>query len=216
MSTTSTSAPLIVLEGLDGVGKTTQARLLAARFGASGRDTHLTREPSDGPIGRLIREILTGQHAIPDQHIDPSTFSLLFAADRMDHLQREVEPKLSAGTTVVCDRWYHTSLAYRGAGGARDWIAQLNVRARRPDLTIFLQVSPEVAELRRIASGRPQELFENREMQQKATEGYHAVIAELRSRGELIVTIDGEQPPDDVSRDVFRVALGVTDKVVSV
>jgi len=97
---------LLVLEGLDGAGTTTQARRLVEHLRAGGGRAHLTREPSDGPIGRLIREMLTGGHAIAGQSINQSTFGLLFAADRLDHLQREVEPQLAAGAIVVSDRWY--------------------------------------------------------------------------------------------------------------
>jgi dTMP kinase len=189
---------LIVLEGLDGAGTTTQARRLVDHLRAAGRAAHLTREPSDGPIGRLIREMLTGHHAIAGQRIAQATFGLLFAADRLDHAQREVEPQLAAGAIVVSDRWYHSSLAYQGTGAERDWITQLNSRARRPDLTIFLAVRPEVAAERRVAAGRVQELFEDLQMQHEVDAGYRATIAELQAQGERIETIDGEQTPDQV------------------
>lgn len=193
---------LIVLEGLDGAGTTTQARRLVRHLGDRGLAAHLTREPSDGPIGRLIREMLTGNHAIPEQPIGQSTFGLLFAADRLDHLQREVEPQLAAGITVISDRWYHSSLAYQGTGADRDWIATINARARRPDLTIFLQVSPDVAARRRVAAGRVQELFEDLQMQQDVETGYRATIAELTALGERIEILDGELPPDAVFQQI--------------
>jgi dTMP kinase len=193
---------LIVLEGLDGAGTTTQSRRLALHLQGRGQPAHLTREPSDGPIGRLIREMLGGQHALPDGRISQSTFGLLFAADRLDHLQREVEPRLAAGVTVVSDRWYHSSLAYQGTGADRDWIATLNARARRPDLTIFLQVRPEIAAQRRVAAGRVQELFEDLQMQQEVEAGYRATIAELTALGERIAVIDGELPPDAVFQQI--------------
>lgn len=191
-------APLIVLEGLDGAGTTTQARRLVEHLTAKGGKAHLTREPSDGPIGQLIRQMLTGQHAIPGQALSQSTFGLLFAADRLDHLQREVEVHLAAGATVVSDRWYHSSLAYQGTGAERDWISMLNARARKPDLTIFLQVRPEVAAKRRASAGRIQELFEDMRMQEEVAAGYKATISELSSQGERIETIDGEASPDAV------------------
>jgi len=193
---------LIVLEGLDGAGTTTQARRLALYLGEHGRAAHLTREPSDGPIGRLLRELLTGHHAIPEQAIGQSTFSLLFAADRLDHLQREVEPQLAAGVTVISDRWYHSSLAYQGTGADRDWIATVNARARRPDLTIFLRVRPEIAAQRRVAAGRAQELFDDLAMQQDVDAGYRATIAELTALGERIEVIDGELPADAVFQQI--------------
>ena len=195
---------LIVLEGLDGAGTTTQARRLAAHLQARDQPVHQTREPSDGPIGRLIREMLTGHHALPDQAIGQSTFGLLFAADRLDHLQREVEPQLAAGKTVISDRWYHSSLAYQGTGADRDWITTLNARARRPDLTIFLEVRPEIAAQRRVAAGRVQELFEDLRMQVEVDAGYRATLAELTALGERIETIDGELPPDSVFQTILH------------
>jgi dTMP kinase len=146
----------------------------------------------------LIRELLVGEHAIPGQKLSQGTFGLLFAADRIDHMQREVEPKLAAGVTVISDRWYHSSLAYQGTGADRDWIAMLNARARRPDLTIFLKVRPEVAAERRAAARRREELFEDLRMQQEVDAGYRATIAELVAAGERIEILDGEQPEDRV------------------
>ncbi len=195
---------LIVLEGLDGAGTTTQVKRLVAHLTSKGIRAHATREPSDGPIGRLIREMLTGGHAIPGTKIDQSTFGLLFAADRLDHIQREVAPQLAAGVTVVSDRWYHSSLAYQGTGAERDWISTLNARARRPDLTIFLEVRPEVAAARRVAAGRVQELFEDLRMQEDVAEGYRATNAELAAAGERIETIDGEASPDAVFDAIVR------------
>ncbi|HEX4450883.1 MAG TPA: dTMP kinase [Kofleriaceae bacterium] len=197
---------LIVLEGLDGAGTTTQARRLVAQLTQEGRAAHLTREPSDGPVGKLIREMLGGGHAIAGQKLSQGTFGLLFAADRMDHLQREVEPALARGETVVSDRWYHSSLAYQGTGADRDWIASLNARARRPELTIFLQVRPEIAAKRRADAKRREELFEDLEMQREVEAGYRATIAELRAAGEHIETLDGEQSEDAVA-EAIAVAL---------
>ena len=189
---------LIVLEGLDGAGTTTQARRLVAHLIAKGGKAHLTREPSDGPIGQLIRQMLTGNHAIEGQSIAQSTFGLLFAADRLDHLQREVDVQIAAGATVVSDRYYHSSLAYQGTGADRDWITLLNARARKPDLTIFLQVRPEVAAARRMSAGRVQELFEDMRMQEEVAAGYKATLSELSAQGERIETIDGEASADEV------------------
>jgi dTMP kinase len=200
-----TAGRLIVIEGLDGAGTTTQARRLVAHLAER---AHLTREPSDGPIGKLIREMLTGHHAIANVALSQSTFGLLFAADRLDHLQREVEPAIAAGKLVISDRWYHSSLAYQGTGAERDWITQLNSRARIPELTIFLQVRPEVAAQRRAAAKRREELFEDIEMQRSVDAGYQATIKELRANGERIEILDGEHSEDAVfERIVALVAL---------
>jgi dTMP kinase len=198
---------LIVLEGLDGAGTTTQARRLADALAARGRTAHVTREPSDGPVGRLIREMLTGGHAIVGQSISQATFGLLFAADRLDHVQREVEPALAAGHVVISDRWYHSSLAYQGTGAERDWIRVLNGRARKPDLTVFLRVRAAVAAERRVAAGRAQELFEDLPMQEKVAAGYEEVLAELAAAGEAITILDGEQPLDAVTEAIVAAVL---------
>jgi dTMP kinase len=195
---------LIVIEGLDGAGTTTQTKRLVEHLNAYGRKAHATREPSDGPVGRLIREMLTGDHAIEGQKLSQGTFGLLFAADRLDHMQREVDPKIADGTTVISDRWYHSSLAYQGTGADRDWITMLNSRARKPELTIFLQVRPEVAAQRRAAARRKEELFEDLRMQQEVDAGYKATIAELKAQGERIEILDGEQAEDQVFAAILR------------
>src|SRR5262245_7268915 len=148
--------------------------------------------------------MLTGGHAIEGQPLSQGTFGLLFAADRLDHMQREVEPKLAAGVTVVSDRWYHSSLAYQGTGADRDWIALLNARARKPDLTLFLQVRAEIAAKRRAAARRKEELFEAMRMQQEVEAGYKATIAELAASGERIEILDGEADEDTVFAAIAR------------
>jgi dTMP kinase len=195
---------LIVIEGLDGAGTTTQVRRLATHLNEHGRKAHVTREPSDGPIGRLLREMLTGAHAIGGQALSQNTFGLLFAADRLDHMQREVEPAIARGEIVISDRWYHSSLAYQGTGADRDWITTLNARAMRPSVTIFLKVRPEVAAQRRVAAGRAQELFEDLAMQHDVDAGYKATIAELQAQGEKIVVVDGELAEEAVFAQVAR------------
>jgi dTMP kinase len=164
----------------------------------------MTREPSDGPVGRLIREMLVGKHALGDgRAVSQPTFSLLFAADRMDHVQREVAPALARGTIVVSDRWYHSSLAYQGTGAERAWITELNRHALTPDLTIFLRVRAEVAAARRVAAGRAQELFEDLPMQERVAANYETVLRELASRGERIEMLDGEAPLDAVTQAIL-------------
>ena len=195
--------PLIVLEGIDGAGTTTQARRLVEALRQRGRAAHLTREPSDGPVGLLLREMLAGRHA----PVDATTLALLFAADRADHIQREVEPALRDGQVVISDRWYHSSLAYQGTGEERAWIGELNRRARTPELTIFLEVDPDVAARRRDAAGRDEEIFDRVSTQRRVAAGYREVNAALVERGERIVTLDGELSPDAVAAEVLELAL---------
>ncbi len=197
-----TSGILIAIEGIDGAGTTTQSRRLVATLTETGFDSHLTREPSDGPLGLLLREILAGNHT----PIDATTLSLLFAADRADHLQREVEPALARGSMVISDRWYHSSLAYQGTGEERLWIRELNRRARSPDLTLFLEVNAEVAADRRTAAGRDEEIFDQLAVQRRVASGYRETIAMLRDAGELIEVIDGARPPADIAGAIAELA----------
>lgn len=204
MSGTARAGLLVALEGIDGAGTTTQARRLVAALEERGVAAHLTREPSDGPVGRLLREILAGKHA----PTDPTTLSLLFAADRADHVQREVAPALAAGRVVVSDRWVHSSLAYQGAGEERAWIAELNKRARRPDLTLFLRVAPEVAAERRAASRDVEELFDALAMQRRVARGYDEVMAELGATDRIEI-LDGEEGVDRVAERCLALALAL-------
>lgn len=190
---------LIVLEGIDGAGTTTQMHRLAQALTAVEVSVHTTREPSDGPIGTLLRAILAGAHAPVDQ----TTLSLLFAADRADHLQREVEPALAAGQVVISDRWYHSSLAYQGTGEERLWIAELNRRARKPDLTVFVDVPPEVAAERRARAQRSDEIFDALATQRRVAAGYRAVI-DMLSPIERIEVVDGNRPVAEVSVEIVR------------
>ncbi len=189
---------LVVLEGIDGAGTSTQTALLAERLAAAGIAAHATREPSDGPIGRLLRQLLAG-HEAP---VTASTLALLFAADRMDHLAREVEPAIATGKVVLSDRWYHSSLAYQGSEEDRAWIHALNARARRPDLTFLLDVRPEVAAARRAADRRSEEIFDALATQRRVAETYRTVADQLAGR-ERIVVLDGERPVAELADEIF-------------
>src|SRR5690242_1367991 len=105
----------IVLEGIDGSGTTTQAARLAQTLQARGARVHATREPSTGPVGRLLRQALTGTLVADERpvQLDFCTLALLFAADRMDHVRREIEPALARGEVVISDRYDLSSLIYQ-------------------------------------------------------------------------------------------------------
>ena len=186
---------LIAIEGIDGAGTTTQAERLTAALGAAG---HLTREPSRGPVGLLLRQLLGGAHA----PVEPAAIALLFAADRLDHLQREVEPALARGLHVVTDRYVLSSLAYQSVDVARGWVAALNQRARSADLTLFVDVPVEIAEARRKARGGPEELFDRRDFQERVVAAYRREAAALSDSGAAIVTLDGARAPDEVHREI--------------
>jgi dTMP kinase len=202
---------LIVLEGVDGAGTTTQTELLCAALGAS-VPVQSTREPSSGPIGALLRQALTGRWVTPSplgpRAPGPVTLALLFAADRQDHLEAEVLPLLGEGVNVISDRYYHSSVAYQSLTGAGSiaWIREQNQHARRPDLTLVLDVPADVAERRRRARGG-RELFDDSQFQARLGEFY----AELEQHfpGERIVHIAGDRTPEAVAADVLAQAQSV-------
>jgi dTMP kinase len=193
----------IVLEGIDGAGTTTQTERLVGHLRARGRRAAATREPSDGPVGRLLRQILLGQHAPPGGgKLGGAEMALLFAADRLDHLQREIEPLLSAGSDVVSDRYLLSSLAYQAEEADRGWVASLARGVRRPDLTVLIDVPIAVAAARRLKAGRPVERYDS--------DGYLARVADNYRRlagGEpATVVIDGAGPPAEVAAAIAAAA----------
>ena len=196
---------LLVLEGLDGAGTTTQARLLGDRLRAEGRAVHVTAEPSGGPVGALVRQVLTRRVAGRDgEGFDPAALALLFAADRLDHHAVEIAPKLADGVDVVSDRYTLSSLAYQGlALGDLAWVEAVNARAPAADATIFLRARPEIALRRRRAASLDREIFEVSAFQRRVATSYERAIERLRARGERVVELDGEAPVEAVAAAVW-------------
>ena len=189
----------IVLEGIDGSGTTTQCQRLAQWLRARGEKAHPTRQPSDGPIGTIIRQILSGRLQSRRIHggvtpVDPATIALLFAADRLDHLQNEIVPYTDAGYHVICDRYVLSSLAYQTVDVDIDFVQQINALALIPDLTVLLEVSADVA-MQRITDSRPgRDAFETLTFQRKVAEAYIQAV-ESYDAGRVEV-LDGQRTPD--------------------
>lgn len=181
----------MVIEGLDGSGKTTQAVLLAKKL-SKNYQVLLTAEPSQGKIGTFIRNCcLYEQTRLPTE-----AEALLFAADRIEHMQKELKPALYEGKLVICDRYAYSSLAYQGSAGlSLDWIKTINARAVQPDFSLFLDVSPERV-LERLQ--RKKSVMETLETQQKVREIYLKYV----EKGELI-RIDGDKTREDVANSLF-------------
>jgi dTMP kinase len=204
----------IVLEGVDGAGTTTHTKTLAASLGAKGLPIHTTREPSDGPIGVMIRQILTGRLVVPGLHgpRPPTwkTMALLFAADRADHVEAEIEPNLRDGVTVISDRYYHSSIAYQSAtapegadraGEVAKWVREINRYARKPDLTIVLDVPPEIAARRRAERGKGQEIYDDLELQRELSRFYREIDAFFPD--ERVVHVDSNASRDEVAAQIL-------------
>jgi len=189
----------IALEGIDGSGTTTQLDRLGAHLRGRNRSVHPTREPSVGPVGRLLRQILVGDHRLPDgTPADGLAVALLFAADRRDHLRREIDPALAAGQDVVCDRYLLSSLAYQADEADAAWVASLARDLREPDLTLLLDLPVSVAAARRHAAGRIDERYDADAVQERVAARYRALVA----GNPRAVVIDASASLDEVSRAV--------------
>jgi len=184
----------IVLEGIDGSGTTTQSRLLAEWLEAQGREVVLTAEPTQGPVGATIREILQGRLPGGQTSVDEPTMALLFAADRAWHLHSLILPALAKGTVVVSDRHYLSSVAYQGLGVEMAWVQSLNARFRRPDLTVLLDIDPQLSLRRKQAQGRPAERYEKLRSLEGVRANYLEAVAHARAAGERVETLDGGEP----------------------
>lgn len=193
----------IVFEGLDGAGTTTQAARLTAWLRANGRTVVQTCQPSDGPIGNMIRQALGRRVVGADgERLDAKAIAGLFVADRADHLRGTIEPALAAGHDVVCDRYLYSSLAYQGAEGDPAWIAALNAPFRAPDLVLYVEVPVEVAAQRRAARAGRADLYEVDDFQRRVAEGY-ARVSEWRP-ADPVRLIDGARDVESVAADCRR------------
>lgn len=191
----------VCIEGLDGCGKTTQARLLVRRLKRI-HDAVYTAEPSRGEIGRFIKKYCL--------HTEKRGFvvveALLFAADRFEHLRNEVLPALDKGRIVVSDRYLYSSLAYQGATGLDlKWIAEINEHAITPDLALFIDVDPQTV-IRRLK--RKKSVMENLETQLRVREIY----LEFVEKG-VLTRIDGNKSRSEVTEDIASAVSDCLKKV---
>src|SRR5437762_9930624 len=195
--------PFVTLEGIEGSGKSTQARLLAARLG---RDTVLTQEPGGTEIGRAIRGLLL-DHG--HQAMAPAAEALLFFADRAQHVAELVRPALEKGHSVVSDRYTDSSLAYQGYGRGIDRelilaVARLATGSLQPDLTILLDLPVEVG-LARAGRRAPHDRLEAevREFHDRVRAGYLEMAGAGPRRS---VRVDADGSPEEVARRVAEAA----------
>lgn len=183
----------IVLEGLDGSGISTQSALLETVLSKKGYKTLLTKEPTSGLIGGMIRSALR-----EDWSTSFKSLQLLFCADRAKHLEDEIEPALAKGRVVICDRYLFSTLAYGFAAGVDwHWLYNVNREFRLPDLTIFIDISPDIS-ITRIEAGREKrEVFEKRETLGKVRKAYMNLAKRFRFK-----VVNGEQSREDIGKEV--------------
>ncbi|MEM2118768.1 MAG: dTMP kinase [Candidatus Bathyarchaeia archaeon] len=191
----------VCIEGLDGCGKTTQAKLLVERLKESYNAVY-TAEPTEGHIGRFIKEYCLHGSNRGSAVVE----ALLFAADRFEHVHNEIVPALRRGMLVVSDRYLYSSLAYQGAAGVDlDWIRRINEHAVRPDLALFVDVEPEVV------MGRlklKKSVMENLATQRAVREVYLRFV----DSGELVL-VDGNQTKEKVSEEILERVLSFLERV---
>lgn len=190
----------ITLEGLDGAGTTTQLARLARWLESRGHDVVTTREPSDGPVGTQIRQILSGRlRGHGGEPFNAKSLALLFAADRLDHLTTRVEPALARGAFVLSDRYVHSSIAYQTLDEDLEWVLEINSRARPADLVLFVDAPAQVC-LQRVASrGAELERFEKLPLLERVRENY---VAALEARPDEWQRIDGTTTIDEVAEAI--------------
>jgi dTMP kinase len=143
--------------------------------------------------------------------------ALLFAADRLQHVEHEITPRLEAGDVVLCDRYDGSSIAYQSsaltdeAERARtaQWIAEANSHARRPELTLVLDLDPVEAARRRGARGAPEELYERLDLQRRVREGYRK-LPEVRPRDRFEI-VDATPPAAEVHAAILRIVLPLVE-----
>lgn len=205
---------LIALEGLDGAGTTTQAGKLRDWLARGGEKVHLTEEPSKGPIGSLLRLFLQRRLALPGggaegERLGAATLALLFAADRLDHLAEEILPRISAGWIVVTDRYLLSSFAYQSVDCDIDYVVSLNTLARKPDLTLLLDVPDDVCRRRIQAARSHLELFEEPMQQKRVGENYRALARGPLGAAANTVVVNGDRDPESVHQEITGIVGGL-------
>jgi dTMP kinase len=191
----------VAFEGGDGTGTTTQLELLGKRFTRPGLPVfHATSEPTDGPIGVLIRRVLKGEIVLL-----PETTARLFAADRNEHLYgpEGIAECCRQGELVVSDRYTPSSLVYQGIACGDELAASLNVSFPLPELLIFFDLESETA-LNRIVSRSGRDIYEYLDFQIKVRAHYKALLPRYEEAGVWVECIDASLPPEEIAELVWR------------
>lgn len=194
----------IVFEGIDGAGKSTQAKILAEKLTSLGKRVYMTAEPTDMPSGKALREVLGGKIKKSDAEI-----ALMFTLDRVAHnidKDNGIEKMLDEGAFIICDRYYYSSLAYQGSTIDYSWVRALNVECpaiRHPDLCIFLDLTPKQS-MQRISQGRETtEIYESEEILTRVRNSFMRVIDDM-SEIDTIKVVDASGRVEEIADNIFR------------
>ena len=198
------SGKFISFEGIDGCGKSTQAKILSTNLTDCGNKVLLTREPGGSEGAEEIRNLLLKGN--PDRWA-AETELLLFTAARRDHLERTILPALESGTTVICDRFSDSTRVYQGVtrGDLRDLVDKLDdaMIPRQPDITILIDLDPNIGLTRALERSNTEARFEDfgLEMQIKLREGFLSLANEFPKR---IMVIDGNRSEAEVAQTIIK------------
>jgi dTMP kinase len=204
----------IAFEGIDGCGKSTQVKLLSDNLTAAGHKVFCTVEPTDSPIGSIIRSVFSHK-----SEADHRTIAGLFVADRLDHLLNKTNgmlKMLEEGYTVITDRYYFSSYVYQGVHMPMEWVIlanSLSAGLRRPDLNIYIDIAPEIS-MARLSKGRNSlDLYETLENLKNVRSKYFEAFEQLSSVEKIFIT-DGNRTPEVIAADIWdKVSqLAVTEK----
>lgn len=194
----------IVFEGIDGSGKSTQIQNISKRLKTENLKVYTTFEPTDGPVGSLIRQMLSGKIAT-----DQKTIASLFVADRTDHLMNSengIQKKINQGDIVLCDRYYFSSYAYHAQYIDMEWVIHansLNAEILKPDLTIFIDVDPEICFKRIKLSRTDFEMYEQIDVMKNVRINYFKAFDRLKD-SEKIAVVDGNRSPEKVEDAILN------------
>lgn len=190
-----TKGKFIVLEGLDGSGQTTQAKLAREYLENKGISAIATKEPTNNPpLGTLIREVLQKKHSLA-----PDSFQLLFCADRSEHVKNTILPSLKKHRWVVSDRYFYTTVAYGSMNCDTNWLVDINSEFPVPDLVIFIDTAPQEC-LKRIDTNRGErEFFEEEDKLREIRKIYHEKIFNFFP---YIRIVDGNKPIEEVFEQI--------------
>ena len=187
----------IAIDGIDGTGKTTQAAKLVKRMNGEGLKAELTKEPTDGPIGSIIRSMLSSSAERPSL----LSLQLLFTADRNEHVIAYKGVMESKDVILVSDRYYFSTVAYGSAAGiSAEYLKLINSIFPKPDLSIIFEAKPEIV-MGRIDRRGQKEIFEHVEFLNKVQAAYRSEFPDA-------VFIDATKPLEAVHEDVYAVVKG--------
>ena len=193
----------IVIEGVDGSGKTTQSELLSAYLRGLGRKVHHTAEPTATGLGGMVRDGLGAEHPRTSDEL-----AAMFLADRVAHNVSQksgIRQYVEGGTDVVCDRYYYSSIAYQGVDGSLEWVADMNLNCpsiMKPDICIFMDLDPEKC-LEHIRAGRSHfEIYEENAAVISETRRRYGIVFDMLAGRDNIVIVDGARSREEVFADI--------------